>query len=337
MKHIKKRGIQNFKKTIIEFASSREELSDLEVEYVTLDLVMDPMCYNMRVGGDSGSSFYGMVTIRVIETGKCILVPKDRVKDLDKSKFEFLHKGRLSVIDKSTGKKVFIQSEDYHSNKDKYELIGTNKLIATGELSKGKVRVLDRLTNKMTMIRKELLDTEEGSIRYINSPAFLGKRHSDETKMVIGMKSSKRMKGSGNPMYGKSYKWIYHIESLERKRVLESDLKSYLDTGWSLGTKPKVHHPRKSRKNPNAFNLKGSIRITNGTQNKSIRPEDLDAYSNSGWKVGVTHKHNKQNHNPNSGCSGYKWMNNGNESKYVKSSDRDHYLSLGWTFGKVRH
>lgn len=138
-------------------------------------------------------------------------------------------------------------------------------------------------------------------------------------------------------MYGKSYKWIYHIESLERKRVLESDLKSYLDTGWSLGTKPKVHHPRKSRKNPNAFNLKGSIRITNGTQNKSIRPEDLDAYSNSGWKVGVTHKHNKQNHNPNSGCSGYKWMNNGNESKYVKSSDRDHYLSLGWTFGKVRH
>ena len=312
-------------------------MSDLEVEYVTLDLVMDPMCYNMRVGGDSGSSFYGMVTIRVIETGKCILVPKDRVKDLDKSKFEFLHKGRLSVIDKSTGKKVFIQSEDYHSNKDKYELIGTNKLIATGELSKGKVRVLDRLTNKMTMIRKELLDTEEGSIRYINSPAFLGKRHSDETKMVIGMKSSKRMKGSGNPMYGKSYKWIYHIESLERKRVLESDLKSYLDTGWSLGTKPKVHHPRKSRKNPNAFNLKGSIRITNGTQNKSIRPEDLDAYSNSGWKVGVTHKHNKQNHNPNSGCSGYKWMNNGNESKYMKSSDRDHYLSLGWTFGKVRH
>lgn len=49
-----KYGIENFKKDIIEFKNNREELSKLEKEVVNEELINDPNCYNIRMGGEDG-------------------------------------------------------------------------------------------------------------------------------------------------------------------------------------------------------------------------------------------------------------------------------------------
>ena len=49
-----KYGIENFSKEIIEFKNTRKELSDLEKDIVTIDLVNNRNCYNIKLGGDDG-------------------------------------------------------------------------------------------------------------------------------------------------------------------------------------------------------------------------------------------------------------------------------------------
>lgn len=58
-KSIKKYGKENFSKTIIEYCLDREELRLKEAEYITEDLIKDPLCMNIRLGGDKGS--YGSI------------------------------------------------------------------------------------------------------------------------------------------------------------------------------------------------------------------------------------------------------------------------------------
>lgn len=51
-----KYGVENFSREILEFCSSAEELSNREREIVTIDVVNDDNCYNIRIGGDGGFS-----------------------------------------------------------------------------------------------------------------------------------------------------------------------------------------------------------------------------------------------------------------------------------------
>ena len=53
---IKKYGLSNFKKEILEICDTVEELNQREAEIVNLDIVKDPMSYNMQCGGDVGGS-----------------------------------------------------------------------------------------------------------------------------------------------------------------------------------------------------------------------------------------------------------------------------------------
>lgn len=51
---IRKHGIENFKKIIIAVLPSEEEMNRMEAEIVNEELVGNPSCYNMRVGGEGG-------------------------------------------------------------------------------------------------------------------------------------------------------------------------------------------------------------------------------------------------------------------------------------------
>lgn len=53
---IRKYGVENHTKEILEFFENREELIKREVEIVTKELVDDPMCMNLREGGTGGFS-----------------------------------------------------------------------------------------------------------------------------------------------------------------------------------------------------------------------------------------------------------------------------------------
>ena len=51
---IKKHGIENHKFEILEFMSSREELKKREAEVVNEELLTDPLCMNLKFGGEGG-------------------------------------------------------------------------------------------------------------------------------------------------------------------------------------------------------------------------------------------------------------------------------------------
>lgn len=82
---IEKEGKENFNKEIIKFFSTITEALEEEARVVTKDLVDDPMCYNMVLGGGGYDN------------------------------------NSLTVIDKELGIKVVISPEEYQNNKDKYE------------------------------------------------------------------------------------------------------------------------------------------------------------------------------------------------------------------------
>ncbi len=53
---IAKSGRDAFRRDIIEYADDLDKLLQKETEYVTEDLVKDPMCYNVTIGGRLGTS-----------------------------------------------------------------------------------------------------------------------------------------------------------------------------------------------------------------------------------------------------------------------------------------
>lgn len=59
---IKKYGKENFKKEILEFYSSFEEALKAEEALITPEMLLDEMCYNVKLGGRGGSSTGGPLT-----------------------------------------------------------------------------------------------------------------------------------------------------------------------------------------------------------------------------------------------------------------------------------
>jgi hypothetical protein len=68
-----------------------------------------------------------------------------------------------------------------------------------------------------------------------NRMTFLGKKHTEETKINIGEKSSKHQKGEGNSQYGTC--WITK-ESINKK-IKKEELPKYQKEGWVKGRKLK--------------------------------------------------------------------------------------------------
>lgn len=64
---------------------------------------------------------------------------------------------------------------------------------------------------------------------------WLGKKHSEETKLKIAAKNSISLKGDRNPWFGKC--WIYNKETYESIRIKKEELNAYLSDGWCKGRK----------------------------------------------------------------------------------------------------
>lgn len=61
---IRKYGRENFKKEILEFFDTRSELRDREKDYVNETFIEDPMCMNLRIGGEGGASLAGNLALK---------------------------------------------------------------------------------------------------------------------------------------------------------------------------------------------------------------------------------------------------------------------------------
>ena len=75
---VKKYGEEKFRKEILYELSSETEMDDKEAEIVNEEMINDPMCYNMRIGGIGG--FSRDEAIRGSKTPKSIAHRFDHVR-----------------------------------------------------------------------------------------------------------------------------------------------------------------------------------------------------------------------------------------------------------------
>jgi len=66
---------------------------------------------------------------------------------------------------------------------------------------------------------------------------WVGKTHSEETKIKIGAKNSIHQKGEGNSQFGTM--WIYNLELQESKKIKKEELSEFENLGWLKGRKQK--------------------------------------------------------------------------------------------------
>jgi hypothetical protein len=66
-------------------------------------------------------------------------------------------------------------------------------------------------------------------------PPFLGKKHSDSSKVKIGMANSVSQSGSKNSQFGTT--WIYSLDLKECMKIKKDDLELFLEQGWTKGRK----------------------------------------------------------------------------------------------------
>ena len=82
---------------------------------------------------------------------------------------------------------------------------------------------------------KAMIEQYRSGDRVPNMPDWNGKKHRDETKKKISIKSSLRESGKGNSQYGT--KWMYHKSSSRPKKVKRDEIEIHVKQGWQFGRK----------------------------------------------------------------------------------------------------
>lgn len=339
-----KYGIENFQKEILKFKDTREEISNLEREIVNIDLVKDQNCYNIRLGGDEGTTL-GTATMKD-KNGNIHQVP---IGSNEYYNMVGSTKGMITVYDKLENKNKSITKEEYDNNLQRYS-----------GCTVGKVTVL--INGKYKQISRE--EYSKGNYQTVWS----GRHHSDETKQKISQhhKETGFQKGEKNSQFGTC--WI--TKNGENKKIKNEEIDNYLNDGWAKGRFVNPKHIYKKRKpikslkyhdNFNINNIKNDINqglmnyeisekynislstikyllkkynikrpklktcwINNGIQHKNIKKKDLQSYLLLGWVEGMLKTKKEKRY----------WFNKNNKSIKILESEIDNYIKDGWIKGR---
>jgi hypothetical protein len=238
---IRKHGRENFEVEHLEFFESRELLIGREKELVNEALLKDPMCMNLKPGGEGGLG--GMKTVKDL-SGKCFNVFKDDPRLLTGEVVSVMS-GLIVVKDKNN-KKYAIQKNDprYLSG----ELVSMHKDM---------VIVKDRDDNLFSVsvndpryLSGELIPRTKGLITVkdkddnlfsvsVDDPRFLSgelvgqwkdRNHKQETKVKMSEKAKLRI-GDKNSQFGTC--WIKK-DNINMK-IKKTQLHEYEMYGWIKG------------------------------------------------------------------------------------------------------
>ena len=91
----------------------------------------------------------------------------------------------------------------------------------------------NKRAEKLSLSNKRAM--KEGRLPKINPLAFLGKKHTEETKRKIGEITSICQRGENNSQYGTC--WIYSIENQKIIKIKKNVLQEWIDNGWIKGRK----------------------------------------------------------------------------------------------------
>jgi hypothetical protein len=168
---IRKHGVDNHKKEIIEFFDTRELLVEAEKKVITPEMITDKNCMNLKGGGEGGFISEEQQRHRSECGGKALHLKLKTDKQFKQYWSEQLSNGL---------------KESYKSGKRKNYILN----------------------------------------------GFKNKKHSEETKKLIGEKNSTNQQGYNNSQYGSC--WI--TNEIENKKIMKGDL---IPDGWRLGRKIK--------------------------------------------------------------------------------------------------
>lgn len=261
----KTHGIEHFKKEIIEFFPDRESLSLKESEVVTEELVKDPNCYNIILGGDKCGTF-GFVTARKIGTEKWELIEIQEFQQ-NKDFYETPIQNKICVYLKSNPKNfIWISKEEYHNNKSLYNTACS-----------GKTLVKD-LNNNCFLVDINDPRLQTGELLYF----WQNRHHTEETrnKMKNTFKQIKHQQGEKNSHFNTV--WI--TKEGESKSIPKEELQKYLDLGWKQGRTIKDTSKIKAAN-------QNKIWIHRNNEIKLVYKTDLELlknYKKNGWKYGRT-------------------------------------------------
>lgn len=211
----KKYGMENFVKEILKFFDTQEEAFEYESEMVTEELVKNPNCYNIALGG-KGYCFSGLAHVQD-KGGNYFVVPVDDERIKSGELFSSFKNNRIL---KKIGTNDYIMVnindvDDYLNNGYVYHTY--NKTTVKDKY--GNYYQVDK--NDPRIISGELVGT------------FKDRHHTEETKQKISQhhKETGFQKGEKNSQFGTC--WI--TKDGENKKIKKEELESYLNDGWCKG------------------------------------------------------------------------------------------------------
>ena len=289
----KLKGINNFKKEILKQFSTRQEASDYEAELVTIDLVNDPLCYNLILGGELYNPSLGKIWITKFDKSSNnhinLLIFPNKLDEylnngwkkglklkLDRSGIKNSAYGKhwvRKIIDGELKAELISPKDLNRYLEDGWEIGGINTMNDSIRKSINKDRVWINKDKNYKMVLKAEVNN------YLNDGWKMGGKQFDNKKAWVSK--------------------LRDDNTVEVKRIDEKDIQFYLENNWVKGRKgilklPKIRKSVKGENNP-AF---GKVHVHKLENNKIIRTlinkDELENYLNNGWITGIKNKSNQK-------------------------------------------
>ena len=249
----KKYGIENFKKEILKYFDTREELAQYEADVVTEELVLDENCYNISCGGEKFNTL-NSITVKD-KNNNCFRCKINDPKWIN-GEYESVSKNMVTCFDNLEQKYIQITKELFNINKNRYSGLQHGKVIVSLKggnkkeffaidkkdydkniyetVSSGKIVVKDK-NGKIFIVSKDDERYKSGKLQFIQK----GKKHSEETKQKMHETHLKNnhQQGEKNSQFGTC--WIHNNN--ENKKIKKEQLKEYISNGWIKGRKMKLN------------------------------------------------------------------------------------------------
>lgn len=244
-------GINNFKKEIVSYHLTNDDMLLEEKRIVNREFIERIDTYNLIIGGGSNTVDTILVKNKV---GKCFRVDKNDPAYLS-GEIETPNKGKIMVTD---------------NNGNFYRIYKNDERYLSGEL-------VSIIKNK-TLVKNE---KGENIWANINDVKFINGTYKHITKGRIATEECRNKlkkishKNEKNPMFGRCY--ITNDITNKTIAVLKTKIDEYLINGW--------HKGRPKEKTNNQFGTRW-IKNEKLKISKQVLLNDIDSYINNDWQLG---------------------------------------------------
>ncbi len=313
---IKKYGKDKFTKEIIKFFDNRKDLSSYEQQMVNEELLKDPLCLNLALGGDiKGQQLgvtKGLVTVRD-KDGNCFDVRKDDPRYLSKELLPACI--GLATVRDNEGRcfKISVNDPDYIAgkyipvSKGNKGIKGKTTIYKDGTYLLVEVKDLDKYKELGWEIRSKC----RGRISPTKGMVHLMK--GDEHIMVKKSKMQEYIDdGWVNKRNVQPFKGTVCLTKDGKNLYIDpKNIQSYLDAGWSKG---------------GTSRNKGKVTCSLDDGKTYVQLDKNDPLILSGKAKTVVQL-------KGSPCKGLKYVHKGNIIRRVKESELETYIKEGYKLG----